>query len=78
MSKTGGYRDGGITRFLAEGRRIQHGYGSYTVTIPKALAMEWGLEDGDEVLFTAEEGGTEATIHKPGSEGGTPVEAGDD
>jgi len=70
MSKTDGYKDGGITHFLAEGRRIQHGDGSYTVTIPKALAMEWGFEDGDELLFTAQEGDTEATIYKPGSEGG--------
>ncbi|QAU11446.1 AbrB/MazE/SpoVT family DNA-binding domain-containing protein [Halorubrum sp. BOL3-1] len=78
MSKTDGYKDGGITHFLAEGRRVQHGKGSYTVTIPKALAMEWGLEDGDELLFTAQEGSTEATIHEPGSEGGFSVRADDD
>ncbi|TKX76281.1 AbrB/MazE/SpoVT family DNA-binding domain-containing protein, partial [Halorubrum sp. SD626R] len=53
MSKTGGYKDGGITHLLAEGRRVQHGDGSYTVTIPKALAKEWDLEGGDELLFMA-------------------------
>ncbi|OYR73054.1 AbrB/MazE/SpoVT family DNA-binding domain-containing protein [Halorubrum ezzemoulense] len=78
MSKTGGYKDGGITHLLAEGRRVQHGDGSYTVTIPKALAKEWDLEGGDELLFMAEEGESKATIHEPGSEGGFSVGPTDD
>jgi len=75
MSKTDGYKDCGITYFIAEGRRVQHDKGSYTVKILKALTMEWGLEEGDELLFTAQKGSTEATIYKPGSEGGFSVRA---
>ncbi|MFC5277866.1 AbrB/MazE/SpoVT family DNA-binding domain-containing protein [Halorubrum rubrum] len=78
MSQSNGYKAEGITRFMAEGRRIQEGDGSFTVTIPRSLAMEWDLEHGDDLLFTAEEGSTKATIHKPGSEGGFSVEVADD
>jgi len=78
MTEQDGYKDSGITHFLAEGRRIQDGDGSYSVTIPKALAMEWDLEGGDELLFTAEEGANEATIHQPGSEGGFSLRVSDD
>ena len=76
MSKSDGYKDGGITGFLAQGRRIQEGDGSFTVTIPKALAMEWELEHGDNLLFTVGEGDDKARMHKPGSEGGFSLGAG--
>lgn len=78
MSKSDGYKSTGITGFLADGRRIQEGDGSFTVTIPRALAMEWEIEHGDQLLFTAEEGSTKATIHKPGSEGGFSFEVTDE
>ena len=78
MSKSDGYKDTGITGFLAQGRQIQEGDGSFTVTIPKALAMEWGIEHGDNLLFTASEGDDKATIHNPGSEGGFSLGVADD
>ena len=78
MSKSDGYKDKGITGFLAQGRQIQHGDGSFTVTIPKALAMEWEIEHGDNLLFTASEGDDKATIHNPGSEGGFSLGVSDD
>ncbi|MEZ3163049.1 AbrB/MazE/SpoVT family DNA-binding domain-containing protein [Halorubrum sp. RMP-47] len=78
MSKTEGHKDGGITHLLAEGRRVQDGDGSYSVTIPKALANEWGLEGGDELLFMAEEGESKATIYESGSESGFSVGPTDD
>jgi hypothetical protein len=78
MSETGRQKKQGITQFMAEGRRVQEGDGSFTVTIPRSLAMEWGLEHGDQLLFTAAENSEEATIHKPGSEGGFKMVRGDE
>ncbi|WP_058365700.1 hypothetical protein [Haloparvum sedimenti] len=78
MSKSDDAKSVGITQFMAESRTIQHGDGSFTVTIPRSLAMEWDLEHGDNLLFTAEEGATEATIHEPGSQGGFSLGMGDE
>ncbi|WP_128478347.1 AbrB/MazE/SpoVT family DNA-binding domain-containing protein [Halorussus pelagicus] len=35
------------------------------VTIPKDVADELGIEGGDEVLWTGEEGSDSAEIHSP-------------
>lgn len=62
--------DSGITRFMAEGRSVTDASGSFRLILPRSLGEEWDLQNGDQILITAEEGSDTATLHKPSSKGG--------
>jgi len=55
----------GIKQRFADTRTAQEGDNVIQVTIPKDVADELGIEGGDEVLWTSEEGRNTATIHSP-------------
>ena len=55
----------GIQDRFADCRTAQKGDGSVTVTIPRPLAEEWEIEQGDQIPFFAEEGSDMAEIHRP-------------
>ena len=55
----------GITQKFADTRTAQEGDGVIQVTIPKDVVEELGIEGGDELLWTGEEGEKTATIHAP-------------
>ncbi|WP_049906307.1 AbrB/MazE/SpoVT family DNA-binding domain-containing protein [Halorubrum aidingense] len=56
----------GIQDRFADCRTAQEGDGSVTVTIPRPLAEEWEIEQGDQIPFFAEEGSDTAEIRRPG------------
>ncbi|WP_276298809.1 AbrB/MazE/SpoVT family DNA-binding domain-containing protein [Halorussus lipolyticus] len=53
----------GIKQRFADTRTAQEGDNVIQVTIPKDVAEELGIEGGDEVLWTGEEGSDSAEIH---------------
>ena len=55
----------GIQNRFADCRTAQEGDGSVTVTIPRPLAEEWEIEQGDQILFFAKEGTRVAQIRPP-------------
>ena len=55
----------GIQNRFADCRTAQDGDGSVTVTIPRPLAEEWEIEQGDQIAFYAEEGSDTAEIRRP-------------
>lgn len=55
----------GIKQMFADTRTAQEGDGVIQLTIPKDVVDELGIEGGDEVLWTSEEGEETATIHSP-------------
>ncbi|TKX82042.1 AbrB/MazE/SpoVT family DNA-binding domain-containing protein [Halorubrum sp. SD626R] len=55
----------GIQNRFADCRTAQEGDGSVTVTIPRPLAEEWEIEQGDQIPFYVEEGSDTAEIRRP-------------
>jgi len=57
---------GGIEDQFADTRTVQETAGSVTVTIPRPIAEEWGLGQGDQIPFYAEEDSERVEISRPG------------
>lgn len=55
----------GIEDRFADCRTAQETKGSVTVTIPRPLAEEWEIEQGDQIPFYVEEGEDTAEIRRP-------------
>lgn len=55
----------GIKQMFADTRTAQEGDNVIQLTVPKAVVDELGIEGGDEVLWTGEEGDNTAVIHAP-------------
>ena len=55
----------GIQDRFADCRTAQETDGSVTVTIPRPLAEEWEIEQGDQIPFFAEEGEEIAEMRRP-------------
>lgn len=55
----------GIEGRFTDCRTAQESTGSVRVTIPRPIAEEFDIEDGDPILFNAEEGGESAEIRRP-------------
>jgi hypothetical protein len=56
----------GVKQQFADTRTAQESTdGVVSLTVPRAIADELGIEGGDEVLWTGEEGERTATIHSP-------------
>lgn len=57
----------GIEQTFADCRTANDSGGSIRVTLPKPLAEEWDIEDGDSIPFVAHEGDDTAEIRRPGA-----------
>lgn len=55
----------GIQHTFADCRTATENNGSIRVTVPKPIAEEWDLTDGDSIPFVAEEGSDTAEMRRP-------------
>lgn len=59
----------GVTQMFADTRKAQEGDDVISLTVPKGIVDEPGIEEDDEVLWTAQHGEETAQIHAPGEQG---------
>jgi hypothetical protein len=54
-----------LTDDVLESRTVQQGDGCLTVTLPASAAHDLGIQAGDQILFTGQEGDDELEVQKP-------------